>query len=444
MNVLHAPPVPVVPVGLPPAVRLASLLDCGPKGKSRSRKLPAELTLALSVQQCLTQNRSYRSVLAAYGSELPRRKLPSESAYSQARARLSTAQIDSAATSLSSHFARAAPSFLKGRRLLALDAADFSVEDTAENREAWTYPSGQKPGCGFPVLGALFSMALDTGEMVALNIGKWSTHDLRLALEAPSLFVPGGIHVGDRVFGAYVFLAAGLAAGADAICRVKAGRKLVRNRKRPLGPDSWLVEMERPKSSRILQEDRLSELPKTIPLRLVHAKIQIRGFRTEDLWVVTTLIDPSEYPDEEILRAYGMRWDIEVAFRNVKTSMQADFLRVKTPEMARKVVRIFILSCNLVRLILSATRLETEGKRLSFKTALELVERILWRLLAGEDLRKLVAERIQVIRSLLFKRRKRTPQLRATKRRKQRYPYLTTDRKHYIEIPHIKKYCKGA
>lgn len=444
MNTLHAQSVPAAPVGLPPAVRLASLLDCGPKGTSRNRKLPAALTMALSVQQCLTQNRSYRSVLAAYGSELPRRDLPTESAYSQARSRLSTGQIDSAAASLASHFARAAPSFLKGRRLLALDAADFSVEDTDENREAWTYPSGQKPGCGFPVLGALFSMALDTGEMAALNIGKWSTHDLRLALEAPSLFEPGAVHVGDRIFGTFVFIATGLEAGADTICRVKAGRKLVRNRKRRLGPDSWLVELERPKSSRILPEDRLAEFPKTLPVRLVHAKIEIRGFRTEDLWLVTTLLDTARYPDEEILLAYGMRWDIEVAFRNVKTSMQADFLRVKTPEMARKSVRIFILSCNLVRLILSATRLETDGKRLSFKAALEIAERILWRLLAGGDLRKLVAERSHVLRSLLFKRRKRPSQPRANKRRKQRYPYLTTDRKHYIEIPHIKKYRKEA
>ena len=142
---LHAKPVPVAPVGLPPAARLASLLDCGPKGTSRNRKLPAALTLALSVQQCLTQNRSYHSVLAAYGSEMPHRDLPTESAYSQARSRLSTGQIDSAAASLASHFARAAPSFLEGRGLLALDAVDFSVEDTDENRETWTYPSGQKP-----------------------------------------------------------------------------------------------------------------------------------------------------------------------------------------------------------------------------------------------------------------------------------------------------------
>lgn len=444
MKTLHASPVPSAPAAVPSAARLASILDCGPKGPRRNRKLPPPLALALFLQQCLDRNLSLRAVLSTYGSELPGRDLPGESAYCQARSRLSLEQIACASASVASRFERVASAFLKGRLLLALDAADFTVEDTAANRSAWTYPSGQKAGCGFPVLSALFSLALDTGEMRTLNLGKWSTHDLRLALEAPAPFEAGAIHVGDRIFGTFVFAALCRLAGGDAICRVKAGLHLVRNRSKRLGPGSWLVEMKRPEASRILSAEQLAALPETLAVRLVHAKIEIRGHRTEDLWVVTTLLDPVEYPDDEILLAYGMRWDIELAFRDVKTSMCASFLRTKTPEMAEKAVRVFILARNLVRLILSSTRLETGEKKLSFKTALPVVAKILWRLMAGGNLWRLVAARIHVLRSLLYKRRKRPSQPRAGKLRKQHYPYLTAPRGEYIEIPHIKKYRKGA
>ena len=93
---------------------------------------------------------------------------------------------------------------------------------------------------------------------------------------------------------------------------------------------------------------------------------------------------------------------------------------------------------------LSSTRLETGEKKLSFKTALPVVAKILWRLMAGGNLWRLVAARIHVLRSLLYKRRKRPSQPRACKLRKQRFPYLTAPRGEYIEIPHIKKYRKGA
>ena len=78
----------------------------------------------------------------------------------------------------------------------------------------------------------------------------------------------------------------------------------------------------------------------------------------------------------------------------------------------------------------------------SFKGSVPLI--ILWQLVAGGNLRRLVATRIHVLQSLLYKRRKRPSQPRACKLRKQRFPYLTAPRGEYIEIPHIKKYRKGA
>ena len=94
--------------------------------------------------------------------------------------------------------------------------------------------------------------------------------------------------------------------------------------------------MRRPKTATSLSRKHLLALPEILELRLIHTKIKVRGFRDEDLWLLTTLTDAEPYPAAEILRAYRMRWEIELGFRDVKTSMGAEFLRYRTPEMVVK------------------------------------------------------------------------------------------------------------
>jgi IS4 transposase len=52
--------------------------------------------------------------------------------------------------------------------------------------------------------------------------------------------------------------------------------------------------------------------------------------------IVTTLLNAEKYTATDIADLYYQRWDVELFFRDIKTTMDMDILRCKTPEMVEK------------------------------------------------------------------------------------------------------------
>ncbi len=77
--------------------------------------------------------------------------------------------------------------------------------------------------------------------------------------------------------------------------------------------------------------------------------VQQKGFRVSSFYIVTTLLDPVLYPAEDIADLYLQRWDVEINFRDIKTTMDMDVLRCKTPEMIRKEIVMHFIVYNAIR-----------------------------------------------------------------------------------------------
>ena len=90
-------------------------------------------------------------------------------------------------------------------------------------------------------------------------------------------------------------------------------------------------------------------LPATITLRYVRYGIDIAGFRTRHIMVATTLL---EAPAKELAQLYLRRWDIELCCDDIKTTMAMDFIRAKSPAMAVKMLTLYAIAYNLVRLLM--------------------------------------------------------------------------------------------
>ena len=208
--------------------------------------------------------------------------------------------------------------------------------------------------------------------------------------------------------------------------------------------EEWLVRLHRPKQTTAIGRKRLLALPETIELRLIHTKIRVRGFRDEDLWLLTTLTDAGAYPAGEILQAYRMRWEIELGFRDVKTSMEAEFLRYRTPEMVEKGARFFFLANNFLQLLAREMLGNAVEFRLSFKGSLPVMAEVLVSLLRGEGEEVLESKLVPVLESLLYRRRKRPSQPRAVKQRPKNYATLNSPRHEYQETYHRNRYRKEA
>jgi IS4 transposase len=73
----------------------------------------------------------------------------------------------------------------------------------------------------------------------------------------------------------------------------------------------------------------------TMELRIIRSKGPDREGKQRVRYVVTTLLDPVKYPAEEVASLYHHRWEIEVRFRDIKTTLGMEMLRTKSPEMIR-------------------------------------------------------------------------------------------------------------
>jgi len=98
-----------------------------------------------------------------------------------------------------------------------------------------------------------------------------------------------------------------------------------------------------------LNDEEWVALPDKMVLRHVAAKAKGRDGKMRTIYLVTTLLDADEYPADEIAAVYDERWSIEVKIRDIKTMMKFEMMRVKTPEMAHRTMKMIQIAYNLVK-----------------------------------------------------------------------------------------------
>jgi hypothetical protein len=70
----------------------------------------------------------------------------------------------------------------------------------------------------------------------------------------------------------------------------------------------------------------------------------------------------------------SLQWDTELDLRNIKTTLGMEHLRGKTPEMAIKELWVYLLACNLIRLLMAQAALLADQipRQLSFKHSVQI------------------------------------------------------------------------
>lgn len=72
-------------------------------------------------------------------------------------------------------------------------------------------------------------------------------------------------------------------------------------------------------------------------------------------YVLHTTIEDRKIGKDEIQLLYLTRWDIEISIREIKTIMDINILRSKTPEMALKELTVSLATYNLIRKVIYAS-----------------------------------------------------------------------------------------
>ena len=225
------------------------------------------------------------------------------------------------------------------------------MPDTPANQEVWPQSFSQKLGCGFPTARICACFSLESGALLSYAIGNKKNNELPLFRKQWKMFRRGDIFLGDKGFCSYFDIANLGKQGVDSVVTL-ARRTPVSSAGslKKLGPDDLLITWERPAYNTILSypKEAWEELPKELVLRQIKVTVKYPGFRTQGFHLVTTLLDAKRYPAEELAELYFKRWDVELFFRDIKTTMGLDILRCRTPEMIRKEILMSLLSYKFV------------------------------------------------------------------------------------------------
>lgn len=266
----------------------------------------------------------------------------------------------------------------KGRHAKLVDGFTFTMPDTPKNQTEYPQPESQKPGIGFPIARCVAIISLATACVLDLAIGPYAgkgTGETGLLRQLMGGFSKGDIAVFDRYYCAFTVIAAMLSSGVDVCCRKHQLRKSDFRRGKRLGKYDHLIVWKRPQKPRWMDEATYQSVPEEITLREIKFTISQPGFRDKSFIVITTLTDPTEYPKEEIAELYGFRWNVELDIRSIKSNLNLDHVRCKSPEMVRRELWTTLLAYNLIRSTAAAAAMlhDILPRQLSFTSTVQFV-----------------------------------------------------------------------
>jgi hypothetical protein len=394
---------------------------------------------------CREAIRQARSLCQLQGRPLPPMTV---SPYCQARAALPLQRLAEIQQALvaEAEAGVAARDLWCGHRVRVVDGTTVTLPDTPANQRAFPQQSVQKPGCGFPLLRLVALFDLATGLIRAWQHGSRHQHELTLLQHLWDELDPGDVLLGDRAFCTWGLLAQCLARGVHTVFRALGSSRSDGRRGRRLGPGQRLVVWHKPRyRPATVNRREWSRLPDQLVLRLVRCRIERRGFRTRQVMLVTTLLDPRTYPAAALSSLYYRRWQMELALRSIKTILQMEHLSCKTPATILRELHLHLLVHNLIRRLMLETARQAKVPliRLSFTGSLATARRYAEALLHARTpflRRRLRADLLASIARDPVPDRPGRREPRAVKRRPKPYPRLMCHRHRFREIPHQSRY----
>ena len=261
------------------------------------------------------------------------------------------------------------------------DGTTVSMPDTPKNQAAYPQVYNQKPGLGFPIARVCTIMSLSCGAVLDLGISRYAGKgqgELSLLRKMWDILSPGDILLTDALMSTWYEMLTLKQRGVDSVSRLnKATRRADFRRGKRLGKDDHIVRWPKP-SPMIASLDwaTYKNLPDYLEVRETRVRVEQPGFRTKEIIVVTTLLDPEAATKEDLASLYRSRWSQELDIRDIKISLQMDVLRCKTPELVRKEIWTHILAYNLIRTIMAqaASQHELQPREISFKGTIQTLE----------------------------------------------------------------------
>ncbi len=351
----------------------------------RRRKLPAEYVVWLVIGMAMLRDRSIAEVVRHLDLVMPtstgKRQHVSGGAVVQARDRLGAEPLAWLFHATAAHWASASADEHRWRGLavLGVDGSTLRVPDSPEN-DAHFGRAGTSRGeaaAAYPQLRLVTLMVLRSHLLLDAAFGPYRHSEQSLAQGLWPQLPERSLMIMDRGFANYenFHRLADPAHQRYWLTRAKQGQRTATLHPiQELGPGDALVELRPSRSTRKLHPS----LPESLTVRAIH--YQRKGFRAQIL--LTSLLDPVAFPATEIIALYHERWELELAYDEIKThtlEREEASLRCKSPERVSQELWGLALAYNLVRLTMAevARRAGVLPNQISYRHTLHFV-RAFW------------------------------------------------------------------
>ncbi len=348
--------------------------------EQRHGSLPARVMAYFCIGMALYSEGSYEDVLSQLTDGLSwasgwqeSHTPPSKSAIFQARARLG-------AQPLAALFARVAEPigtqgtpgvWLAGRRLVAIDGTCLDVADTGVNAEYFGRPGTSKgEQAAFPQARVVALAECSTHAIFAANVGTYAQSEAALTEPLVERLKPGMLLTADRGFFSYALWRRAAGTGADLLWRVRTDRTGPKPTHLEDLPDgSWLAHLLQTHSASARAQEPM--LVRVIDYTIDDGRANPTSYR-----LFTTLTDPNEATAVELAGAYTQRWEIELAFDELKTHQRGPrtVLRSKSPDLVLQEIWGHLCCHYAIRALMTqaATHSGHDPDRVSFVAALRI------------------------------------------------------------------------
>ncbi|MFA0512527.1 IS4 family transposase [Vibrio breoganii] len=314
----------------------------------RRRRLPLEAVMWSVIGMSLFRNETVWDIANRLDISLPgKNKLVAPSALVQGRQRLGFKAVQKTFQLLASKaFATQAFEHWCGLNLLAVDGVSFRTQDNDENRSEFGSDSNQFGEASYPQIRMCSLMEVSSHLLLDSSFDARHVGEMTLARRLLPSVPDNSLTLFDRGYYSLGLLHEWRQQGSHTHWMLPARKDLQYQVQSDIGENDHIVTLSTSPQAR----KKFENLPDKITARLTSYKVNGKQYR-----VLSSLIDPIQFPYDELTEVYTQRWEIELGFREMKQSLHQSkhVLRSKKPDMVRQELWGLLLAYNLIRIIMN-------------------------------------------------------------------------------------------
>ena len=343
--------------------------------KHRDRLYNPLKTLSMFLTQALDEDSSCQNIVNSVAINTKKDISIITGGYCRARQRLSKDIIIDYAKDIAnrSHSKTEKRWKFEGRDVYLVDGTTFTMPDTKPNQAIYPQQASLPQGLGFPICRAVAIISLCTGTIIDASVspyqGKGASEQVLLRSMLNN-FKKGDIILADAFYSTYYFLNYVIQNSIDVVL-VQHGQRAKKTdftKGEIIGKNDHIIDIKKPpKKPEWMSKQQFDRLPKTL---------RIRELKRGGKILITTMLCKNRVSAIEIKNLYKQRWQIEVDFRNIKSTLGLKHFSCKTPQMAIKEMWVYFLAYNLIRSVMLESAIYNSflPRQLSFKHTVQILQ----------------------------------------------------------------------